>query len=72
MVSIRNLVSYLKGFYKYYSSNFIISGYKVFMSYFNSTKSKRSLKLKQLNVYCYLEQGFHRITMKSYHYKETP
>ena len=70
MVWIRNLFLYLKGFSKHYSSHFIFSGYKVFMSYFNSTRSKRSLKLKQLNVYCYLEQDFHRITMKSYHYKK--
>jgi hypothetical protein len=61
MVSIRNLVLYLKGFSKYYySSHFIFSSYKVFLNSFSSTKSKRSLKLKQLNVCCYLEQGFYR------------
>jgi hypothetical protein len=60
MVSIRNLVLYLKGFSKHYYSHFIFSGYKVFLSSFILTKSKRILKLKQLNVCCYLEQGFHR------------
>jgi hypothetical protein len=69
-VSIRNLVLYLKGFSKHY--HFIISDYKVFLSSFNSVKSKGSLKLKRLNVPCYLKQGFYRITIESYEYKETP
>ena len=60
MVSIMNLVLYLQGFSKHYFNHFIFSGYKVFMSSFNSTKSKRYLKLKQLNICRYLEQGFHR------------
>jgi hypothetical protein len=69
MVSIMNIFLYLKGFSKHYSSHFIFFGYKVFMSSFSSTKSKRSLKLKQLNVCCYLEQVFTGITMESYQYK---
>jgi hypothetical protein len=44
MVSIKNLVLYLKGFSKHYSSHFIFSDYKVFLSSFSSTKSKRFLK----------------------------
>jgi hypothetical protein len=59
MVSIRNFVLYLKDFSKHYTSHFIFSGYKVFLSSFSSTKSKRFLKLKQLIVCCYLEQGFY-------------
>ena len=47
MVSIRNLVLYLKGFSKHYSNHFIFSDYKGFLSSFSSIESKRSLKLKK-------------------------
>jgi hypothetical protein len=53
MVSITNLVLYLKGFSKHYFSYFIFSGYKVTLSSFSSIESKKFLKLKQLNVYCF-------------------
>jgi hypothetical protein len=60
MVSIRNLGLYLKGFSKYYTTHFIFFSYKVFLGSFSLTKSKRILKLKQLNVCCYLEQSFYQ------------
>ena len=59
-------------FLKYYSSHFMFSGYKVFLSSFSSTKSRRFLKLKQLNVCCYLEQNFHWDPSGVIQYKETP
>ena len=60
MVSIRNLGLYLKGFSKHYATHFIFFNYKAFLGSFSLTKSKRFLKLKQLNVCCYLEQNFYQ------------
>jgi hypothetical protein len=46
MVSIMNFVLYLKGFSKHCSNHFIFSGYKLFLSSFSSTKSKKVFKVK--------------------------
>ena len=59
MVSIRNPVLQLKGFFKYYSSHFIFSVIKCSWI-FLVQPGQKVFKAKQSNVYCYLEQGFYQ------------